>query len=320
MSMESIVILSSLASLGIAILIGTVFILIIDKKLAKRRAAKYEKRMERERQLKAFRDDLWAKLNEIFGVVDPSVDLPLLCKKTYEELDPGVEYELVSNWKDPQQPFRDQNYIAVLRYSWNKHKYYFPSWLSTDEMEAANTPKAATALLEKEETPIPRKAFDDMETKFAWFTARYEAVCDDFSLRKKPGSEQSFPILFFVGKQIYEFIPPAKETDAEMLCLKLLYLYSAAEFTKEEFALKLLEIPDLKRRVRNVTRFFTNCPLLPPVLPPQIMQENMTLKQRIFANAALVGQLKDFFVNCVKRETARLEALDPADKSTRRKK
>ena len=92
-------------------------------------------------------------------------------------------------------------------------------------------------------------------------------------------------------------------------------------FTKEEFALKLLETPELKSRVRNVTRFFTNCPLLPPVLPPQIMQENMTLKQRIFANVALVRQLKDFFfVNCVKRETARLEALDPADKSTSRKK
>ncbi len=91
-------------------------------------------------------------------------------------------------------------------------------------------------------------------------------------------------------------------------------------FTKEEFALKLLETPELKSRVRNVTRFFTNCPLLPPVLPPQIMQENMTLKQRIFANVALVGQLKDFFVNCVKRETARLEALDSIAKSTSRKK
>ena len=234
---------------------------------------------------KQIRDEFIAETAPYLDIVDPKANLGLVIKQLRDKYEPGVEHKVIPESTCVNYQ-RIKNYVAVVRYSWHKANIPYTTVLNwcLDEVE---TKEQLIPIIKEKHPEFPVEqievTFDDMENKHKWFMERYNKKCKDYWLRKY-GNERRVidaePTLFFAGEDIYEVLPFGYYTDG-MIPLEILREQCFAK-TREEFEQFLIDNPEIWCRIKKVTEFFEDCPLLPPLLPRQLHRKYRTLRQRMY--------------------------------------
>lgn len=232
---------------------------------------------------KQIRDEFIAETAPYLDIVDPKANLGLVIKQLRDKYEPGVEHKVIPentgiNYR------RIENYLAVVRYSWRKYHLQYTDMFSYTIHKTETQEQIISAIKEKGiKVPIEpiEGTFDNMENKHEWFMERYNKKCKDYWLRKY-GNERRVidaePTLFFAGEDIYEVLPFKYYSDDRMPW----EILGNQSLSREEFELFLIDNPEIWCRIKKVTEFFEDCPLLPPLLPRQLHRKYRTLRQRMY--------------------------------------
>lgn len=255
---------------------------------------------------KQIEDQFIAETAPYLDIVDPKANVGLVLKQLRDKYEPGVEHKVIpeSTYVNRQ---RIENYLAVVRYSWHKAHIPYTTVLNC-ELDVAVTKEQIISLLKKySELPIEpfEGTFDDMENKHKWFMERYNKKCKEYWLRRY-GHEtrvvDAEPTLFFAGEDIYEVLPFKYYTD-NMIPSEILSEQCFAK-TKEEFEQFLIDNPEVWCRIKKVTEFFEDCPVLPALLPLCLHRKYRTLRKRIYDSLSFFGEWSALWGSYVKPRLA----------------
>lgn len=233
---------------------------------------------------KKIRDEFLAETAPYLDIVDPKANLGLVIKQLRDKYEPGVEHKVI-----PEDTYinyqRIENYLAVVRYSWHKAHIPYTTVLNCRLSEVETKEEIISLLKKYSKLPIEpfEVTFDDMENKHKWFMERYNKKCKDYWLRKYSNERRVIdaePTLFFAGEDIYEVLPFKYYTDG-MIPSEIVSEQCFAK-TREEFEQFLIDNPEVWCRMKKVTEFFEDCPVLPALLPLCLHRKYRTLRQRMY--------------------------------------
>ena len=303
-----------LTALLVALLLLPIFLL-WDKKKRKdneRRieAIKNAKGKSNPELQKKLYDEFDAELAPILNIVDPNANVGLIVKELRDKYEPGVRHAIIPEHASSNF-YRVQNYLAVLQYSWYKHNIHeiqFKIKLDTTSLGNYNgiefeTPEEVLSNLKergvKVSAKLMKEAFSDMENKHGWFMDRYNLKCRDWWLSVYGTENRVYnkePILHFAGEEIYEVVP-LRGSMGNCTVLGV----EEGKLSREDFATFLVDHPDIWCKIKKVTEFFKDCPLLPPLLPKRIIRKHRTLLQRALDSDQLGRELSKIYAPVVEK-------------------
>lgn len=273
---------------------------------------------------KKIRDEFNAELAPILDIVDPNANVGLVVKELRDKYEPGVWHDIVAE-RATSKIQRLINYEAVFQYSWYKHNirdiqfkiWLYNNYLFNGKENEFETPEEVISNLKERNIKVPTKlikeACSDIENKHEWFMDKYKKKSRDnwLSLYGDQGSEDSNiePLLFFAGEEIYEVVP-TNRMEISNVSMPCGITTQVQKLSREEFAAFLVDHPDVWCRIKKVTEFFEDCPLLPPLLPKRMMRKYRTLRERIRDSGGKLSEELSKVYHCTVGEKLKSYGVD----------